>query len=606
MAGLWPISEFIALPLSIFSALILPVILVWRVSQGLASKGAGQISRRILEMSLFTLIHLALIAAMVDWAGRSPADFAATGHRLLQGAVGELPVLSNVLKNLAEGSTQPTAYASKTTLLKSPGVDGGVASLDGGVSSTALPSPVSGLAKIPEAGEQGQRTDADGGSVTDLKPVATPQNLKPVKRAPPALHVGIRVQLENGQKGIWHQTVSTNGQTRGRWISLDAYAHQTNATALHFSSDGHGAVVLGKRQVLFIAPAGQPRLVAPLQRGAVTPSGLEIRNIHQVLVGPAGSLLAIVDTFKANLPPPYDTGPTLVHWKPEKPAQLEIYRRVGETVPEAPGQAVVELALKTLGADGAFVLLESYRHTNPIPGQNDGPNNGRINAQRLMVAYIDAPHARQEVIRTGQIAGQLPAVQLQSFQDAATLTDGRVFFDANFIGDPRRGWVFAGETNSPVIALAASSYPDQAPWPTQAPRLIDFSIDSDGTFVFVNPKQGLVVGHVDRFSEAKLLWPLMDKSRSALSSIQHQIKSIRYPRLVPGGKWIFFQARLKEAKGDVNSIILASREKTGQQNLTVLLKENQPLPKSTRFDSSPIRTLRLNLRHDDPSWFWPE
>ena len=590
LSGLWPLTLYVGLPLSVLASLILPVGLVWRATQSLKQKGAGPLTCRVLELSLLTLLHMALIFAVMDWANRTAQDVAATAHRMSHQAFGNIPLLSQALQNLAEGSAQPLYADGLAPNTKAP-TWGNTTDhpLDGGPQI----EPSSATAAAGGTGVNSQEASSTGTkspSGLDREPddkTKPPEDHKP--------HHGVYIQLSNGDRGIWKLSVDEKGTHEGLWLPETTLMPNRKPSALSFAQNGLGVVVIDRKQTFRVTKDGQFAPIEALTRGFKIQGGLEVRNIHDVMMGRAGFVLAVIDTYWEAKSSPYRTGPTLVGWSPEQANHLEIYRRIGDSVPHAVNHFVTDLELGIPDQDEGFTLLESYKPA-PLLSPLGEPTAAYVDAsQRILQGHLDAPKASQEVARTGQPAGLRDHLRLKHFGHVTSLSDGRVVFSSTFFEHPGKSLFFSGDSRG-TIATITPRLGGQNEF-LEATHLSGFAVAGDGHLAFSHPTLGLMKGHIDR-AELSVMLPAKAMAEGQGSQQTHSSRRGTL-FLSPSGSWLLIQTDHNNPWSDVHNTstrqLLLIHMTQKPPLVETLLTENQPLPNGPKGAAhSAIDVLELN------------
>ncbi len=549
--GLWP-----ALALGLLVAVGLPLFLVLRLGRTLKRRRLPALVQNIASLLLALATHAALFGVCLDWVGRSAGDVFLVANTLVERTVGEVPLLSGILKRGAEEATLTREGAPR------PAGDGGPAATDGG------PSPSDG-------GLAGEAAPGGDGGVTPTSP--SPLTARSdVNRAVSGL-VSL-VRTDRGGYAAVVITLDAGGATAKRTLDLTRFASEGGPVAADASKDGGAAFVTGGGSVVYAGPGESPRALPALSRGAKLPLAAgsrdtrSLRAVRDVAIAPGGALLAVADIVVKSFndaAAPVQLHSALLGYDPGKPAPVVVLRVSGQAVPDAAeGSVSSGFALRRAGPAGRVALVESF-----LEG-----GSGANSDERLFAGRVDEGNLLQEVARTGDAVDGLPQRALARFGEASVLADGRVLFGAGFLEEGAGATLLSGRAGQPPRALAAEAVRDgKTPWPLTAPAAPELFAEPDGRFAFVKPGAGIVLAELDRPLEATLLAPgvrVYQGSGGQVASLGEANELFR-PTLSQGGDWLLVGAKLSDGR---RALLLLSRGDTSKRVAEALLVEGQALP----------------------------
>jgi hypothetical protein len=550
---------------------ILPLVLAVRANLALKRKQRPILLRRLVTLFLVVIVQLTFFLVGVDNAGSDTVTTSAAMARASLPLLGSVPVLGGLLATHAK---EGGAGAPATTK-PSPGPDAGP--------DEAVPAPTGGLS--PRTAGRGigtvgaAATTIDGGLL--------------------ALRVG----------------VSFGGQTSVDVIDLGAFADKGTPTRVESSADGHVVVVLAGQHVVVAAPGKAPVLDAALGRGGRI-GELDVQNVRDVAVGPGGALLAAIDAFDAKkgavvqalVARPIGGAPFVV-------------RRAGTVVEgerlvegEAP-DVTVGYAIKRHDGQGHVVVEEVFVEDDTDVGTKLDGAKYTMNPRRLLVGTVDMPRALAELVRTGDQPSGIENVSLQGFADAVALPDGRVVFDANFVEEGPRGWLFSARLGGGAFAVAPELVgKPEAPFAERAPRTARLTVEPEGGFAFVTRDGALMLGSLQRLAEAK---PVLQRADAFDGSGRvGGVARVNAARILPGAEWVVANVELLDDAGQRReALVLASRADLAAGKVEVLAVEGGPPPTTlttaTTTTTTPpttppapprLKTLFALEGHDEPLW----
>ena len=541
-----------SLLLAIVCAWLLPLALSIRATLAFKRQGRPIILRRL--VAFFLVVVTQLTVFLVGFTQLGQKDGVTISGELaaaVRPVLGGLPILGGVLEKTAKDGGADEGTPTTTT---TPGPDGGIAavSADGGVALTPPPT------KAPTAAGLSPRTA--GRTISSVAAVVTTTD-------------GDLVAVRTG--------LAFGGQTTTTVTDLAAFSDKGSPTRVEASSDGHLAVVLAGQYVVLAKPgAVTGDLAADLSRGGKV-DNLDIQGVRDIAIGPGGAVLVVVDVFDA---------------KSNKVAQALIgksagaaafvVRRAGDVVDAAAdpkdkasvGNTAHGFNLKRNDGSGTVVVEEILLEGGNDVGEKLAGTSYVMNPRRLLVGRIDAPRALAELVRTGEEVSGIDGITVQGFADAVSLPDGRVIFDANFVEDGSRGWLFQARLGGGAFAIAPELVgKPEAPFGDHAPRTPQLTVEADGAFAFVNKDGGLVLGSLARFAESKVV--LVRAEAVTAAGKVGGISRVVSPRLATGGEWVFAAVEVLDDVGArKKAVVLASRVDLAAGKAEVLLVEGALVP----------------------------
>lgn len=562
-AALYFVGLWAALAVSVFVAVGLPLFLVLRIGKSLRARGLPPLARHLVAILLAAATHAALFGVCLDWVDRSAGDVFLIADALVDGTVGELPLLSGILNRGAEDATISLDGKPR------PARDGGPAAAtgDGGSVDTAP----SGEGAIGAAG--------DGGAAA-MEP--SPLSARSDMQRP----VGVVVSLARTNTGGYAAVVTTldaGGATQQRALDLTPFASEGGPTAADAAKDGGAAFVTGGGSVVYAGPKEAPRALPALSRGAKLSSAQGprvVRAVRDVAIAPGGALLAVADIVISESNDPAKNGTlssALLSYHPKKPTPVVVLRQGGDVVPgAADGSVASGFGLRRTGPAGRVTVVEAF-----LEG-----GEGASSDERLLAGRVDEGSLLQEVARTGDAVVGLPQRAVSRFEGASVLADGRVLFGASFVEQSAGASLLLGRAGQPPEALAADAVlGGKAPWSVAVPAAPHLVAEPDGRFSFVKPGAGVVLAEVDRPLEATLLAPaLRVLERKARGEGQADgaaplggAAELFHPTLSQGGDWLLVGAKLDDGR---RALLLLSRADVKKGVAEVLLVEGGPLPEA--------------------------
>jgi hypothetical protein len=566
-AALYGLGVFLGISISLLLTLALPLFLIMRANAALKRRRILTAARHVVSMLLAGATHAALFGVAMDWVDRSSGDLFLVAHELVEGTLGDVPVLSGILERGAEDATLRTTDGG-------PAGDGGPATgKDGGL-----------------AGDGGPATTKDGGAAKDAGPadmLAAPWTER-LDEGRVARAVATGARLTGGHYVVVVTRLKAGGAVSHRVVDVNAWADEGGPTTAEAARDGSVAVVLAGSKVVHAGPSGKPRVIKSLSRGAVlkTEPLQELREVRDLVIAPDGALLVVASVFeKFNEKDPGTTHEMLLAWHPKKPGGARVVRRGGDDVPEASeGSKVAGFELRRAGVAGRALVVEIFHEGGSDVGEGTSGETWTMNPRRLLLVRLDKPEVTTELARTGDATVGLPDRSLQAFGDAGALADGRVLFDGNFAEKSSEGGLFSARDGTSAAIIGAQELRDgkPPPWGTVAPRLMHLDVEPDGSFAYVEPGAGIVVGHADRASEAKLFAVGGRALRATSDDVSKAVEQGHWsaparPTLGQGGELLLFAARL-DGDGKPRALLLASRTDLDKGVAQVLFVEGAPLP----------------------------
>lgn len=575
------IGAIAALVVGLALTWILPLALAVRANLALKRQQRPILLRRLVALFLVVIVQLTFFLVGVDNAGSDTVTTSAAMARASLPLLGPVPVLGGLLETHAKegGAVAPAATPATTT--SSPGPDAGP--------GEATPATTSGLS--PRTAGRGigtiaaAATTADGGLL--------------------ALRVG----------------VAFGGQSTLDVIDLAAFADKGTPTRVESSADGHVVVVLAGQHVVVAAPGKAPALDAALGKGGKI-GELDVQNVRDVAVGPGGALLAAIDAFDAK------KGAVVQALIARSVGGAAfVVRRAGTVVEgeklvegEAP-DVTVGYAIKRNDGQGHVVVEEVFVEDDTDVGTKLDGAKYTMNPRRLLVGTVDTPRALAELVRTGDQPSGIESVSLQGFADAVALPDGRVVFDANFVEEGPRGWLFSARLGGGAFAVAPELVgKPEAPFAERAPRTARLTVEPEGGFAFVTRDGALMLGSLQRLAEAK---PVLQRADAFDGGGRvGGVARVNAARLLPGAEWVLATVELLDDAGQRReALVLASRADLAAGKAEVLAVEGGPpptttpttspttttTPPATPMPTAPPATARLKTLfvlegHDEPLW----
>lgn len=592
-AALYWLGVPLAFGLSAVLTIGLPLFLVLRANAALKRRRFLTAVRHIVSILLAAATHAALFGVALDWVDRSSGDVFLVAKRLLDGSIGEVPVLSGILERGSEDAT-----------IRLDGTDGGPAAGDGGpTASDGGPGPA---AKKGDGGPAAE-PDAEPDATADAGSIPAPWTERKAEGRT-ARTVVSQVRTDGGGYALVVTSVLAGGGVRQRVVDVTKWAAEGGPTAAQVARDGTVAAVLASSDVV-VATGARARKVKALSRGARLSAepAREVRAIRDLVVGDGGSLLAVADVFeKMNPKDPGKTVQMLLAYDSRRGAVPTIVRRGGDKVPDAAdGTVAGRFELRRPGVAGRFLVVEEFFEGGSDLGNSYTGERWNVNPRRLLSGRLDKPEVLTELSRTGDAVSGLPSRAVQLFGDAGAFADGRVLADGNFVEHGFEGTLLVLRAGQGPTALAPQAVRDgKAAWPKVAPRAAHLDTEPDGTFAFTRPGEGVVLGNVDRPAQAKL-FPAGGTAYRALDFGVREVGPIGPPErpvLGQGGDLVLYVANVGDGDDARRALLLSSRADLDKGVAEVLLLEGEKLPGG---GDKKIRALGFYDDHKSPLWQAP-
>jgi len=566
---------------------ILPLVLAVRANLALKRQQRPILLRRIVALFLVGVTQLTFFLVGVDNAGDDKVSTSAAIAQASLPLLGPVPVLGGLLDTHAKkgGATGRDAVTTPPT----------------GGTTTTTPGPDAGPADA---------TTTTTTTATGLSPRTAGRSIGTVAAAATTADGGL-LALRVG--------VAFGGQTTVDVIDLGTFADKGTPTRVESSADGHVVVVLAGQHVVVTAPGKAPALDAALGRGGRI-GELDVQSVRDVAVGPGGAILLAVDTFDAKK----NAVVQALIARPVGGAPF-IVRRAGTTV-EGEKLVAGEVADTTSGysikrhdGQGHVVVEEVFVEDDTDVGTKLDGAKYTMNPRRLLVGTIDTPRALAELVRTGDQPSGVESVTLQGFADAVALPDGRVFFDANFVEEGPRGWLFSARLGGGAFAVSPELVgKPEAPFAERAPRAPRLTVEPEGGFGFITRDGALMLGSLQRLAESKPV--LLRADAVAASGRVGGVSRVNAARLLPGAEWVLANVELLDDAGQRReALVLASRVDLTAGKAEVLAVEGGVAPKAsttptpttttttppaapTTTTTARLKTLFVLEGHDEPLW----
>lgn len=426
--------------------------------------------------------------------------------------------------------------------------------------------------------------------------------------------VGAVVTTSTGDLAAARFTLAFGGATTARIDDLSAFSADGSPTRVETSSDGHIAIVLAGQVLLTASPDAAPTKLGSLSRGAKL-GELEVQGLRDVAVGPGGHLLASIDAFDAKKNAVVQA---LVAAAPG--SAPVVVRRAGDVVDAKDktneGSTSHAFSIKRNDGSGPVVVEEVMLVGGNDLGEKFAGTEFVMNPRRLLVGRIDAPRALSEIVRTGDEVSGIEGVTLQAFGDAVALPDGRVVFDANFVEDGVRGWLFQARLGGGAFAVAPELVgKPEAPFAERGARTVGLSVEADGHLAFVNKEGAMMRGTLAHLVDTKatlLRAEAIGKDGQALGGVSRVLSL----RMTTGGEWVLARVEVLAADGARHeALVLASQADLTSGKIEALLSEGGtltlPAP-STPAAPTPlapaaaaprsIKSLFVLEGHDEALW----
>jgi hypothetical protein len=593
-AALYWLGVPLAFGLSTVLTVVLPVFLVLRANAALKRRRFLTAVRHIVSILLAAATHAALFGVALDWVDRNSGDVFLVAKRLLDDSLGEVPVISGILKRGSEDATitlEPSGDGGPTA------GDGGPTAGDGGpAAATRDGGPVASAKQ-----DAGKAPAGDAGSVP--APWTERKDEGRIART-----VVSQVRTDTGDYALVVTEVKAGGAHKHRVVDVTKWAAEGGPTAAQVARDGTVAAVLASSEVV-LATGQHPRKLKALSRGGRLSSEplREIRAVHGLIVGEGGALLEVADVFeKMNPKDPGKTVQMLLAYDSRRGAVPNIVRRGGDEVPDASNASVAgRFEVRRPGVAGRFVVIEEFFEGGSDLGNSYTGERWSVNPRRLLVGRLDKPEVLTELARTNDAISGIPSRAVQLFGSAGSFADGRVLVDGNFVENGFEGTLLIVRSGQGPTALAAAAVRDgKAAWPKAAPRAMHLDTEPDGTFAFTRPTEGIVLGEVDRAEQARL-FAAGGTALRALDFGAREVGAIgapEHPVLGQGGDLVLYAARTGEGADAARTLLLSSRKDLERGVAEVLLREGDLLPGST---DKRIRSLGLYDDEKSPLWQAP-
>lgn len=566
---------------------LVPLFLSVRAHRALTRQRRPLLLRRLVALFLVVLTQLTLFLVGVDHAGSETVSASAAMAKASLPILSAVPVLGGVVENYA---------------------------IEGGAADPSHPAT---------AGPTGEPKDDSHASTTASSTTTSPLGLSP---RGPGRSIGSFAAVATTTEGglaLVRVGVAFGGQTRLEAVDLTAFADKGAPTRVESSADGHIVVVLAGQHVLVAPPSKPAALDAAISKGGKL-GELELQTIRDIAVGPGGALMATVDAFdvKKN---------AVVQALIARPVGGAVFvvRRAGATMEgdklvagEAPDVSF-GYGIKRNEGTGHIVIEETILEDDTdVRTKLDGAVYS-MNPRRLLVGTIDSPRALAEVVRTGDAPSGIEKVSLQGFADAVALPDGRVIFDANFVEEGPRGWLFSarlGGGGAFAVSPELVGKPE-APFAERAPRTPRLTVEPEGGFGFITRDGALMLGSLQRLAESKPV--LLRADVVAMTGKVGGVARVQSARVLPGAEWIVANVEILAESGQRReALVIASRADLAVGKAELLLEEGGPLPAaatppaastpsgpSSSLPSSPasgsaarIKSLFALEGHDEPLW----
>ncbi|HEY4221394.1 MAG TPA: hypothetical protein VGO62_08625 [Myxococcota bacterium] len=583
----------------------LPIFLAMRAGAALKRRKYALVVRRVAALALIFATQLAMTGAILQYSSRQTGHVVYTAWQLL-GLFGSVPVVSDLLYSYAErDGALPVDAIKNGKNPKKPttkvGPDGGVLLRpDGG----PAPAPLDGGPRAaPAAGVDGGVAKAAVDAGVAVAPAAVHTGPAAPKPKPgiglsarvdgkPARTFAAGLSTASGDSLVLVGTVGSGGVFTSRIVDLSAQQKLGEPTILDVAEDGTLAAILGGAHLVVARPgkttAETVRSLEPGQRLA----GLEIQAVRDVVVGPGGAGLAVVDELNGG-----ELASSLVAL-PQGKSGPAVLRKAGDKVPGSATDATVAKSwtFKKGSGLGSVLVAETYLEGGDDLGTKMTGENYVLNPERLLVVKLDQPKAQVEVARTGTEPSGIDGKEIQIFGDAALLPDGRAVFDANFIENGGQGWLFQVKPGNSALFAIAPELGDKAAWSSTAPRVQHLDVGSDGTIAFRRDDGAVALTSLDKPSgvSAALL------GADAVGHDGHRlgtITNVDVPLLARGGEWLI--ASVQENSHD--AIVLASKLDIQNGKAEVLLEVGAPVPEKTTKPRT-IQALRFGKGRDELLW----
>jgi hypothetical protein len=568
------VGEVVGLVLGLALGWVLPLVLSVRASRALTRQRRPVLLRRVVALFLVVVTQLTLLLLGLDNAGSDKVSASAAMAKAALPLLRPVPMLGGVLENYAVegGAADLPSEQEKTDGVAQP--TDGTASSATASSSSASPSPA----------HTGLSPRAAGRTIGTLAAIAT---------------------TTEGGLVLVRVGVAFGGQTSLEPVDLSAFADKGAPTRADESVDGHAVVVLAGQHVIVVAPKKAPALDAGLSKGGKL-GELELQTIRDIAIGPGGALLAAVDAFDVKKG-------AVVQALVARPVggAAFVVRRAGTPIEgeklvagEAPDVSFGYSIKRHEGTGHVVVEEVILEDDTAVNTKLDGAVYA-MNPRRLLVGTIDSPRALAELVRTGDAPSGIEKVSLQGFADAVALPDGRVIFDANFVEEGARGWLFSarlGGGGAFAVAPELVGKPE-APFAERAPRTPHLTVEPEGGFGFVTRDGALMLGALQRLAESKpaLLRADVVSKTGKVGGVSRVLAA----RLLPGAEWVLASIELLEESGQRReALVLASRADLGVGKAELLLIDGGvvPAPASAAASSSRVKSLFVLEGHDEPLW----
>ncbi len=201
-----------------------------------------------------------------------------------------------------------------------------------------------------------------------------------------------------------------------------------------------------------------------------------------------------------------------------------------------------------------------------------------LNPQRLLSSHARSPGVLVELARTGQHPQGMPRWTIQGFSDAKLTADGRVLFDANFLEDGKRGWVFLGDANGIIRPLHANLFARQSGFGQLAPRARFLDVNEAGTLAFLDRTQRVQISSLaeERFQKSPKQLVVEDETgvRVGVVKVLHQVRLAK-------DNWLLMAGDVVEGEKQTGYLLKANQKSLGEGKAFVVVK-GAYLPTSRR------------------------
>ncbi|MDP2342514.1 MAG: hypothetical protein Q8O67_16275 [Deltaproteobacteria bacterium] len=535
------LGDVVALLLGFLFAWLVPLVLTLRATQALKKKNRPVLLRRVVAVFLVGLVQLTVFLAGFTNLGQGTVDTSAEMSAAALPIFRHVPVLGGMLTKAAT---------------------------DGGALDPKKPDP---------------KTPIDPTTpTTPTTPLAN--GLSPRAAGRPIHAFAAGVQTADGDVVVVAWSLAFGGEATPRVIDLASFSALGNPTRVEIADDGGVAVVLGGAQVLTVkAGSLTAEHDKALSRGSRI-GDLDIQQVRDIAVAPGGAVLLTVDAFDSK------KGAVRQALIGRSPGGVPYaVRKAGDAIDTAEKKGDLQnlahgYSIKQSDGSGAVVVEEEFLEGETDVGTKLSGPTWIMNARRLLVGQVDNPRALAELVRSGTAPSGVDNVSLQAFGDAALLPDGRCFFDANYIEEGGRGWLFSARTGGGAFAVSPELVgKPEAPFSEKGPRTRHLRVEPEGNALFLNRDGALMLGTVARLQDAKaVLKGEAVRPQYLLGGGGVRaggIASIAVPRLARGGEWLVASVELLADGGARNkAVVLASKTDLAAGKAEVLLEQGGLVP----------------------------